>query len=196
MRSLLVAAGLLLLPAAQAQEIYKWVDKDGVVHYSDQPGSPDAKPVHVSVPRSDDADAGASGSGYQGGSPDETPGSSYRGLAIASPSDGENFYGGTDAVVSVSVLLDGVLLPGHRVAVYVDGSRRADVPGLSGSITGLARGAHSIRAGVLDGEGVELISSGTSTFYVQQQSIAKPPVGPALRPPPKPQPKRPPPRTK
>lgn len=195
MRSLLVAAGLFLLPAAQAQEIYKWVDKDGITHYSDQPGSPDAKPVHVSVPRSDDADAAAAGSGYQAGSPDETAGSSYRGLAIASPSDGENFYAGTDAVVPVSVLLDGVLLPGHRVAVYVDGSRRADVPGLSGSITGLARGAHSIRAGVLDGEGVELIGSSTSTFYIQQQSIAKPPVGPALQPPKK-QPKRPPPHTK
>ena len=183
MRSLLIAAGLLLLPAAQAQEIYKWVDKDGVVHYSDQPGSPDAKPVHVSVPRSDDA---GTVTPPDSGVPSQEPlGAGYRGLVIASPATGENFYGGTDVVVPVSVRLDGELRPGHRVAVYVDGSPRADIAGLSGRVSGLPRGAHTIRAAVLNDAGRELIASATNTFYIQQQSVAKPPVGPALRPPPK-----------
>jgi hypothetical protein len=42
MRIALIVAGLLVSLAAQPQDIYKWVDKDGTVHYSDQPGSPDA----------------------------------------------------------------------------------------------------------------------------------------------------------
>ena len=45
MRIALLLAGILLSLAAQPQEIYRWVDKDGVVHYADQPGAPDAKLV-------------------------------------------------------------------------------------------------------------------------------------------------------
>jgi len=31
----LIIASLLLEPAADAQKLYRWVDKDGKVHYSD-----------------------------------------------------------------------------------------------------------------------------------------------------------------
>jgi hypothetical protein len=194
MRSILVVAGLLLLPAAQAQDIYKWVDKDGVVHYSDQPGSPDAKQVHVSVPSASDSgdyqpppeDASSSSSG-----PLDT---GYRGLMVVSPAQNANYFG-TDVRVPVAVRLDGELRPDDSVTVYLDGAPAPGVTGMSGDVTGLSRGSHTIRAAVRDLGGREVISSGTVTFYVQQTSTAKPPVGPALRPPPKPAP-RPVPHTK
>ena len=54
----MLIAGLLLSLAAQPQEIYRWVDKDGIVHYADQPGSPDAVRVYYrgGPPSSDDAE--------------------------------------------------------------------------------------------------------------------------------------------
>lgn len=47
MRALLVAAVLLAvaLAGAQAQQMYRWVDKDGGVHYTQQPPPPEAKDV-------------------------------------------------------------------------------------------------------------------------------------------------------
>ena len=36
-RSILLVLGLLAATAALAQEAYRWVDEDGVVHYSDRP---------------------------------------------------------------------------------------------------------------------------------------------------------------
>jgi hypothetical protein len=50
MRIFLVLAGLALSLAAASQEIYRWVDKNGVVHYSDQPGSPNAELIDVIEP--------------------------------------------------------------------------------------------------------------------------------------------------
>jgi len=47
MRAMLVAAVLfaVALAGAQAQQMYRWVDKDGRVHYTQQPPPPDAKSV-------------------------------------------------------------------------------------------------------------------------------------------------------
>jgi len=47
MRAMLVAAVLfaVALAGAQAQQMYRWVDKDGGVHYTQQPPPPDAKEV-------------------------------------------------------------------------------------------------------------------------------------------------------
>ena len=47
MRAMLVAAALLAvaLAGAQAQQLYRWIDKDGRVHYTQQPPPPDAKNV-------------------------------------------------------------------------------------------------------------------------------------------------------
>lgn len=47
MRAMLVAAVLLAvaLAGAQAQQLYRWVDKDGRVHYTQQPPPPYAKDV-------------------------------------------------------------------------------------------------------------------------------------------------------
>ena len=47
MRAMLVAALLfaVALTGAQAQQLYRWVDKDGRVHYTQQPPPPDAKSV-------------------------------------------------------------------------------------------------------------------------------------------------------
>lgn len=42
--------GLCLALGAQAQSVYKWVDKDGRVHFSDRPPPPDARKVEEKKP--------------------------------------------------------------------------------------------------------------------------------------------------
>jgi hypothetical protein len=188
---LLLAA--LLSPPAVSQEIYRWVDKNGVVHYSDQPG-PGAERVTITGsvvrPPSDDQTPAL----YQsdrGQEPAAAP--AARSLSISSPANDESFFG-SDASVSVALELDGELQPGQEVALFLDG-RRVPTDGLSTTLTGVGRGTHFLRAAVLDESGSPVITSGQIAFHVRQASIATPPVGPSLRPPPpRPQPRPTPPR--
>jgi hypothetical protein len=192
MRTLILIAGLLLTVPVQSQEIYKWVDKDGVVHYSDQPGSPDAKKVIIAAPNSYQgpaATAAPAPSRQGNGSQQEPAAPPYGSLRILSPTSKDSYFG-ADATVPVTLALDGELQDGHSIVLFLDAARVKDFQGLSGQLTGLSRGMHFVRAAVLNEAGKPLVTSEQVTFSVQQPSIAKPPVGPALRPPtPKPMPK-------
>ncbi len=48
-RFCLVLGMLLASNAAQAVELYRWVDKDGVMHYSEHP-APEAEKVQIGIP--------------------------------------------------------------------------------------------------------------------------------------------------
>lgn len=188
MRSTLLVTGLLLLlQAAHAQEIYRWVDKDGVVHYADQPGDPSAKPVTLST-----LNVAEPGTAAAPAPPPEerTPTWEYRSFTLDSPAPDEGFQG-PDTPIPVTLSLDGELAPQHTIVLFLDGQRVAGFSGLSGDLNGVARGTHFLRAAVLDERGKAVITTAQITFNVRQASSASPPVGPTLRPPPKPQPKRP-----
>jgi hypothetical protein len=190
MRMLLILAGLAVSLAAASQEIYRWVDKDGVVHYSDQPGSDKAELISVIEPNAyDSADTAIATA--PGGEADEEPGpavSPYDSLAIVSPSPDQVFFG-ADAVVSVTADLQGTLRPDHTVVFFVNGNRR-NAQGLSLELTGLARGTYFLRASILDQAGNPVITSQQTTFHVRQPSINSPqsPQAPP-RPPPRPTPR-------
>ena len=105
MRILLILAGLSLSLAAWPQEIYRWVDKDGVVHYSDQPGAPGAVRVVVIDPNSyteeessDGTDAG-SGGAPETREPQET---SYGSLTIVQPQADQVFFGAEATVTAAA----------------------------------------------------------------------------------------------
>jgi hypothetical protein len=61
-----IGAGLLLISAAAAAEMYRWVDSEGKVHYSDRP-TPGSAEVQVRVPGDSPAPAVAG----DGGAPAE-----------------------------------------------------------------------------------------------------------------------------
>ena len=186
MRTALIIAGLLVSLAAQSQEIYRWVDQDGIVHYADQPGSPDAELVPYPGLDTAPSEGGAAEetASQPEEPPEETPAApAYGSLRITSPAPDESFFG-ADVAVAVQVALDGELRPGDTLVVLVDGQRAADVSGLSATVTGLTRGTHFLRAAILDGTGNAVITSPQITFHIRQASTATPNTGPTLRPPP------------
>lgn len=187
MRSLALALlAFLLSPAATAQEIYRWVDKNGVVHYSDQPG-PGAEKITLSGAIAREPAEAEAPALYRSERREPPPAPAYRSLAITSPAMDEVFFG-SDADVNVQLALDGELQPGHEVAVFLDGARVGS-DGLSATLSGVGRGTHVLRAAVLSENGSPLVTSPEITFHVRQASTATPPVGPALRPPPRPAPR-------
>ena len=190
MRILLVLAGLAISAGAASQEIYRWVDRNGQVHYSDQPGSSNAELISVIEPNAyDSADAAANqASGSDADDAGEEPaGPQYDSLAVTSPSPDQVFFG-ADAVVTASAELSGTLSPDHSLVFFLNGNRHP-AEGLSTDFTGLARGTYFLRAAVLDENGNPLIQSPQTTFHVRQPSINSPQSPQAPRPPPRPTPR-------
>lgn len=173
MRMLLVLAGLAVSLAASGQEIYRWVDKDGIVHYADQPGSADAVLINIIEPNAYDS-ADTAIAAPPGGEPDEEPEPEdpYQSLAIVSPENDQVFFG-ADAVVLVSAYLEGSLQPDHSIALFMNG-KRLDTEGPTAELSELARGSYTLSASVLDADGKPVISSRPVSFHVRQPSINSP----------------------
>lgn len=190
MRTLTLAlAALLLSPPALSQEIYRWVDKNGVVHYSDQPNAPDAELMDLQAFGGQAEEARAPTVYVREPPPPAESAPDYRSLTITRPATDEAFFG-TAASVAVELQLDTDLRPSDEVAIFLDG-RRVPSNGLSAELSAVPRGSHFLRAAVLDASGNVLVSSPQVTFHVRQASVATPPTGPAQRlpPPPRPQPR-------
>lgn len=175
MRRLLLTICLLVGATAGATEVYRWVDSDGVVHYSDRPKEGAERvqlqeaqtfPAPPVRPRSSSA-AGDEES-------DDADASRYQKLEIVRPGQEEvlwNIGGQTD----VSMRLEPRLQIGDRVSLYLDDRVvETGAGGLQAQLTELTRGVHVLRAEVRDRTGTVLIRSQPRTFVVQQTSIQNP----------------------
>lgn len=164
----LCAAGLA---AAQA---YKWVDDEGVVHYSDRP-QPGAEILDLPRRRpSAAAPAARSSTPAAGAAPaEEEPAPGYESLEVSSPGPEETLWN-LEGTLNVTLSLQPALKPGHRVRAYFDGEPTM-VSGTSFQIPEVYRGVHNIQAEIVDETGQMLIRSRTNRFYVQQNTIVNRP---------------------
>lgn len=186
MRWILMALLLASWPVAAAEEMWRWVDEDGVIHYSDRP-HPGAERVQLEsaqsyqAPASPDRDEARPGRNGEENGDGNDNGVTYSELRIVSPESEEtlwNIGGELDVQLSISP----GLAPGHQLRVYLDGSRVEDVPqGRSQFTLGeVFRGEHTLRAAIVDENGEELVSSDPVVFYVQQASLQNPSPGRAF----------------
>ena len=170
---------------ASAVTVWRWVDQDGVVHYSDRPVE-GAERIELSGPQTFPGQPGLAPAapGRSASSParqeDQAP---YRRFEIVAPAQQETLWniGGT---LAVTVALEPPLQPGHRLDVYLDGERR-NLGATSTQLTvpEVYRGLHTLQAVIVDESGSEVLRSLAVTFMVQQTSILNPnnPTPPARR---------------
>jgi Domain of unknown function (DUF4124) len=174
MRTLAFTLLLLVCSAALAATVYRWVDENGVVHYSDQP-HPNAEKLQVHAAQTykpSALDAPAAGGGG-GGAPGAAP-APYRGCAIVSPQDGQNFAN-VDSL-TVVVQTDPVLHQGDKVYVVVDGQalNGGNPTGSQFVLSPVDRGTHTAQAQVKDSSGAVQCQTPPVTFEVHQNSILNP----------------------
>jgi hypothetical protein len=163
--------------------LYKWVDADGVTHYSDQP-QPGAEEIHVSGAQGYKGGGGRAAASVPQKPP--SPAVTYHLIQITRPQAGETFIN-PDGHVDVSAALEPGLFPGHQLWIVLDGQRQTEP--LGGSFTktvDVYRGTHTVSALVTDESGREVIGSPVIEFYVRDTSRLTPPQGPLV--PPKPHP--------
>jgi len=181
MRIVMIVLFVLYPLAALAGEVYRWVDEDGDVHYSDTKRG-DAEQVEIeepqTVPAPDTSSADTGENTEQtrqaggDGATDKAGAPSYKTLRISEP-ESEATIWDNQGNVPFRVALEPELSrkAGHRLAVYVDGERRRTIPGTQDILTGIDRGEHELRVAVIDAQGEELTSSEPVTFFVKQASL-------------------------
>ena len=182
--ALYVLLALAAVPAFAGQAVWKWVDEKGVTHFSDQPVPGATKMELNSAPRSSTEPT-----------PTYTPpqtttrptGPAYSRLAVESPQQDESIIN-TGGKVTVRLAMSPALAHGHIVSLYLDGARVEDFPpnAMAHDLSEVPRGTHTVKVVVSSQQGQMIQESPATTFHVRQESIAKPPVGPALRNQPKP----------
>lgn len=166
MVSLLVL--LLLLSFTAHAAIYKWIDDEGVTHFSDQPQAVGAEQITALPLQS-----------YQSSQPLLEPPftqiefadeilSVYQSIVITAPADQttiRNNYG----TVNVSVLLEPALAANHRLQLLLDGSA-IEQPQRTASfyLEGIDPGTHVLSVQVIDGEDQVMVESEIVTFYLHR----------------------------
>jgi Domain of unknown function (DUF4124) len=169
-RPIFLLAGLLAAGSLLA-EAYRWVDSDGVVHYSDrpEPGAekivlPEANTTSVRRVTPRPSSTAAASAGAEQPAPVK-----YESLSITTPAAEETLWN-IEGVLNVSLALTPALQPGHQVRVYFDGKPQM-VDGTSFQLQEVWRGVHNIQAEVLDATGKLMIRSQPNRFYVQQNTV-------------------------
>jgi hypothetical protein len=161
----------LFATASVVAQAYRWVDDQGVTHYSDRPEAGAEKVELSEYSRNTGARL------YRGVAPsqaaDEQAASdepfSYKSLTITSPGAEETLWN-IEGVLNVTLALDPGLQSGHQVRVYHNGQPQI-ARGTSFQLEEVYRGVHNIQVEIIDATGRLMIRSQTNRFYVQQNSI-------------------------
>ncbi len=162
-------AFLLTCAAGMAfAQAYKWVDENGVVHYSDRP-QPGAEEVEIDTGPAPRPFVPRSVSAPEPVAEPEPEDEDYVSLVIASPESEETLWN-IEGILNVSLALEPGLKPGHQVRIYFDGEPRM-VLGTTFQIPEVFRGVHNIQAEILDERGQLQIRSNNHRFYVQRTTV-------------------------
>ena len=162
----------LVCSLALAATVYKWVDENGIVHYSDQP-HPNAQKVGVQPAQTYKAGDVPAAPGGPTAPPAAAP-PPYQGCAIAQPTDGQTFT----SVDSLSIIVrtDPALRPGDQIFLILDGQplNGGAATGSQFSLTPVDRGTHTLQAVVRDNDGGVRCQTPGVTYNVQQPSLLSP----------------------
>ncbi len=172
----LVLLGSLLLLGHTAQaEMYKWVDEDGNVSYSDQPQHKDARklepfgdntiPATPTPPKAQPTPA----------VPDK-PETSYSLLQITSPEDDQAIQN-NPGNISVSLTIQPALnvSQGHSISLLLDHQLVSEnITTDQATLQNVDRGTHQLSAVIKNKQGKTLKQSDTITFHLHRHSILHP----------------------
>jgi Domain of unknown function (DUF4124) len=167
-----LAAPAAAIVVAQTITTYRWVDAQGVVHYSDTP-QPGAQVIQLQSAQTYHATpAPPPPPGPKAATTTTDPNSPYQSCGIAQPAAEASFF--APESVPVSVQLAPGLRPGDDLTVTVDGAELAAVAPGRYQVTAPERGAHTVNVAVHDPDGKQVCRASPVTFYVQQPSLLSP----------------------
>jgi hypothetical protein len=162
---------LLIAFSVQAAVIYRWVDAEGVVHYSDQ-ASPGAEKIVTST-----SSAGTVAGPRTSSSPQPQQaaqkGLTYSEFTITAPLPDQSYF--AEDVIAVHLTLTPSLRPNQAITWQLNGKQLDSPPdAVSFALPRLDRGTYVLTASITDGQTGEAQSSTGVTFFVRQPSSLAP----------------------
>ena len=160
----------LCLPARA--EVYRYVDPQGVVHYTDQPPSKDARPAKlpplqvIGPPPGPPADRGADADARP-----KAPQAPVE-LRITAPAPEQTFRG-DDRRLMVNVALDRPLPEGYGLLYMLDGSPQNTqaTRTLSYVLEGVERGEHLVSVAAVDARGREVARTAPVIVHMKPPTV-------------------------
>jgi hypothetical protein len=161
----LIVTACLAPSVALAQQIYKTVDEDGNVVYTDQKPTEDAEPIPLpELTVVDPVDLGNPSAADS----DEREQRTFE-LTITSPLADEIIVN-TGYRLDVEVGLDQDLPNGFRLVYLVDGEERMTSRSRSVTIEEVMRGPHTVQVELRTADGRPVATSEPVSFFMRQQS--------------------------
>lgn len=170
-RPLMLLALLLLSPALLAQTGYRIVHPDGTVEFTDDPTRGGEEVELRNIPTY--TAPAVSPRPATGRQRQTSPSARYQSISIATPRPDETVWFNADGMV-VSVLVLPELRADDRVVVYLDGQEVARGETASFVLENVFRGAHTLRAEVVNGQGATLVASEPINFFLRQHTKRNP----------------------
>lgn len=184
MRAATFTLMLLASGAAFGTTLYKWVDANGTIHYSDRPmeGATTIQ-IETSPPRPPQSSAAAARATPRSGSDGTAEPFRYESCAVTSPKADEVFM--NTFSVSTAWTIRPALRPGDQVRVALNGALLQGIsPGASSfTIAPIDRGTHTLMVSIVDAQGRGVCQSPGVTFHVRQASLHSPARQNMARPP-------------
>ncbi len=166
MRILILVLTLVLSQPLLARDVYKWVNADGEVIYSEtyQPGAESIR-VHDEIKKGGVDPKQLAGQSQDGDS------AGYTDFAIVQPADNDTIRS-AESSVSVGISLTPPLQEGHEIYLSVDGTQlKSAIKTTQLVLQNLVRGNHTLKAEIRDQEGNVLKQSNSIRFDLRQQAL-------------------------
>lgn len=175
----LIFLSLAIFSSATFAEIYRSMDADGTVTYSDQPHP---KSEAVSLPsvniatQSNTQNTNATTDSMT----TKKKKTSYTQFKITAPKDQDTFQNATEIPVTISI--SPALQEGDKIQFYLDGkavsepinSTSYSIPKIKGTTEIIERGSHSITADLLSEEGEVIKTTPAVTIYAHYVTLFSP----------------------
>lgn len=165
----LISLTLLFSSVLYAGEVYRVIDEDGQITFTDSPAaSSGAETVNLPITNISVAPSLPSTDEAEGDIPEDE--ARYTSARITQPRNNATIPPG-QSQISVQLALKPALQTGHRVQLYVDGRPQgAPVAASAFSISKLSRGAHKIGAEIIGADKKRRAKTQTVTVHVKQHS--------------------------
>ena len=157
-------------------QVYKVVDKDGNVTFTDQPPADGSKPIKlapisvIEAPTYEKAPDPTEEEGAENGPSLSEMRKIYRDFAIISP-EPEASVLKSDGPIPVAWNARSALLPGMKVTLFLDGKNHATTVQPMIPLSGLDRGEHTVKAELRDSKNRIVATAETITFFIRQPNL-------------------------
>jgi Domain of unknown function (DUF4124) len=167
-----MVVGLLAALTAQSAVVYRWIDADGVVHYSDQP-APGAEKIITAGGSSLNAYTAAAAPANSSAQPRAAAQARPVAVTIVSPQPEQSFF--NDEPINVS--LSQSPLPADQSVTWLLNGK--ELSGQSPTDTQFVlpnpgRGTFTLAANIINQATGEVQSTPSVTFYVHEPSLLSP----------------------